>query len=123
MTLATINTSIVSPISDLRETPMVERFKISIQLIGVKKRCRKSERHIFQLGSIDYNDGSFDQESVTKLVRDFIATNVKLTDSNVFVHLDHVKVKSERGFTSTLWEPFSDLNRRFVILHSNLYTA
>ena len=115
MTLATIYTSIVSPISDLRETPMTERFKISIQVIGIKKRCRKCEPHFFQVSSIAYNDGSFDKELVNQLVRDFVSVNMKQTVSVIRICLDHVKVNSARGFTSTLWEPFSDKNVRYDI--------
>ena len=115
MTLATINTSIISPITDLRESPPVERFKISIQVIGIKKRCRKNERHMFQLGSIEYNGGEYNKEGVISLVRDFVDVNMKEVNSIVRIHLDHVKQSNERGFTSTLWEPFSDKNVRFDI--------
>jgi hypothetical protein len=115
MSLATINTSIVSPISELREFPTVEKFKISIQVIGIKKRCRKNERHMFQLGSIEYNSGEYNKESVVSLVRAFIDTNMKDVNSIIRIHLDHVKISSERGFTHTLWEPFSDKNIRFDI--------
>lgn len=110
MTLATINTLIVSPISDLRESPTIEKFKISIQVIGIKKRCRKNDKHRFQLGSIDYNNGSYDRDAIDSLVRAFIDTNMKDVNSMVRVSLSHVKVKNEGGFTSTLWEPFSDKN-------------
>ena len=115
MTLATINTSIVSPISDLRDSPPIERFKISIQVIGIKKRCRKNEKHMFQLGYIEYNNGSFNRQSVISLVRDFVDVNMKEVKSVIRIHLDHVKQSNERGFTSTLWEPFSDKNVRFDI--------
>ena len=115
MTLATINTSIVSPISDLRDSPPIERFKISIQVIGIKKRCRKNERHMFQLGSIEYNGGEYNKESVISLVRDFVDVNMKEVNSIVRIHLDHVKQSNERGFTSTLWVPFSDKHVRFDI--------
>lgn len=115
MTLATINTSIISPITDLRESPPVERFKISIQVIGIKKRCRKNERHMFQLGSIEYNGGEYNKEGVISLVRDFVDVNMKEINSIVRIRLDHVKQSNERGFTSTLWEPFSEKNVRFDI--------
>jgi hypothetical protein len=113
MTLATINTSIVSPISDLRETPMTERFKISVEVYGIKRRCRKNERHFFQVSSIPYNDGKYDGSAINDLVKDFLDSNMKWVSSQVVVHLDHVKVSNERGFTSTLWEPFSSLNVRY----------
>ena len=138
MTLATIHTSIVSPskcdntiehcktscftndartiaspISDLRETPMTEKFKISVEVYGIKRRCRKNERHFFQVSSIPYNDGKYDESAINDLVKDFLDSNMKWVSSQVLVHLDHVKVSNERGFTSTLWEPFSSLNVRY----------
>jgi hypothetical protein len=106
---------IASPISDLRETPMVERFKISIQVIGIKKRCRKCEPHFFQVSSMPYNDGKYDESVINDVVRDFVATNMKQTVSVIRICLDHVKVNNARGFTSTLWEPFSDKNVRYDI--------
>ena len=115
MTLATINTSIVSPSPELDYSPTVEKFKIAIEVIGIKKRCRKNERHMFQLGSIEYNNGEYNKEGVISLVRDFVDVNMKEVNSIVRIHLDHTKVKSENGFTSTLWEPYSDKNVRFDI--------
>jgi hypothetical protein len=94
---------------------MVERFKISIQLCGIKKRCRKNDRFFFTISYVDYNSGDYDKENVVSLVRDWIAVNMKEVTSQVRIHLDHTKVKSENGFTSTLWEPFSDKNVRFDI--------
>jgi hypothetical protein len=70
---------------------------------------------MFQLGSIEYNNGEYNKEGVISLVRDFVDVNMKEVNSIVRIHLDHVKQSNERGFTSTLWEPFSDKNVRFDI--------
>lgn len=95
------------------EEPTQEKFKISVEVCGIKRRCRKNERHFFQVSSIPYNDGKYDESVINDLVKDFLDSNMKWVSSQVVVHLDHVKVSNERGFTSTLWEPFSSLNIRY----------
>jgi hypothetical protein len=98
-----------------QETSSIEKFKITITLIGIKKRCRKSERHSFNLGYIDYNNGNFDRESIETLVRGYVDTNVKQVDSMIRVHLDHVTIHSEEGFNHIEWQVFSDKHVRFDI--------
>lgn len=117
MNQAKITTSIVSPITDLRESPTIEKFKISFRVGGIKRRCRKLERHTFHLGSIDYNNGNYDKEAITEKVKACLETNMKeVVSPSILVSLDHVKIKEERGFTSTLWEPFGDTNKYFDII-------
>lgn len=112
MTQAMINTTIVQPTkSEDADTKVL--FKILVQVRGIKKRCRKSEVHNLHLGSIPYNDGVFDLEAVTQTARSAVATNMKEVHSICDVYLDHVIVTKEDGFTSTQWQPFSELNKRF----------
>ena len=117
MTQATITNSITAPSKTYEkelDAPSVT-FKLSIQVIGIKKRCRKSERHFFQLGHIPYNDGNFDQDAITAKVKDFLQTNMKEIHSIIRVSLDHVITTHERGFTCQQWEPFSKLNKSFDV--------
>lgn len=114
MTLATINTFVTSPTPETFK-PTVVKFKIAIEVIGIKKRFRKSERHFFQVSSIPYNDGTYDEPAINQLVRDFLDVNMKEVNSQVRVHLDHVKISSDGNFTTTQWEPFSSLNVRYNI--------
>lgn len=115
MNQATINASIVQPSksNDTEVSTSQVVFKISIQVIGIKKRCRKSERHFFQLGNIPYNDGQFDQSAINDKVKDFLASNMKSINSLTRVNLDHVIITKEEVFTQTVWEPFSKLNKSF----------
>ena len=101
----------VNPIES--NNPSNEFFKISFQVKGIKKRCRKSDRHFFQLGSIPYNNGEYNKEEIISKVRDSIATNMKEVHSIVRIYLDHVIVRDKGDFTHTQWEPFSDKNIRF----------
>lgn len=113
MSNAVISNSITKLDSESSDNTKTETFKISIQLIGIKKRCRKSERHFFQLGRIPYNNGEFNREEVEQLVRDFVATNVKELRSIVRVSLDHVISGKDGLFHIEQWEPFSKLNKTF----------
>ena len=118
MTSAIITNSITAP-SNSNETNLdqVEKFKLSIQLIGIKRRCRKSERHFFHFGHRPYNNGNYDQKEIEQFVSDWIATNMKEVRSQVRVSLDHVIIKNEGTFTVTQWEPFSKLNKQFDFIY------
>jgi hypothetical protein len=113
-TTANVSTSIVQP-SKANDIELNEKilFKLAVQVMGIKKRCRTYDRHSFQLGHIPYNDGQFDKSEVSDKVKAFIQTNMKQVDSLVRVYLDHVVIKNEGHFTSTQWEPFSAKNVRF----------
>jgi hypothetical protein len=93
----------------------VELFKLSIYFQGVKKRCRKSDRHLMTISHFPYNNGQYDKEAIIALVHSFIETNVTRTDSMVNVTLDYIVKSEERGFTVTQWEPFSDRHVKFQI--------
>jgi hypothetical protein len=112
MNAINLNTT-VNPIES--NNPQNEFFKISFQVRGIKKRCRKSDRHFIQLGSIPYNQGEYNKEDIISKVRDSLAVNIKEVHSIVRIHLDHVIIKNEGTFTSTQWEPFSDKNIVFEI--------
>jgi hypothetical protein len=107
--------TIVSPISDLRESPTIEKFKISIRICGIKKRCRKIEQHFFTVSYVDYNEGNFDQDAIRSLVIDFVASNVKTVCSHCIVSLDHVEQSFNGRFNCEKWLPFSDKNKSFEI--------
>jgi hypothetical protein len=114
MNQATLSTSIVQPTkSESTDNQTRVLFKLAIQVIGIKKRCRKSERHFFNLGHIPYNDGQFDKSEVSDKIQAFIDTNMKEVHSITRVSLDHVVIKNEGNFTVTQWEPFSDKNVKF----------
>jgi len=112
MSQAIVNTTIVQPTKS-NETDTKVLFKILVQVRGIKKRCRKSGVHNLRLGSIPYNDGAFDLEAITQTARSAVATNMKEVHSVCRIHIDHVIVTKEAGFTSTQWQPFSELNKRF----------
>jgi hypothetical protein len=113
MNQATISTSIVQPTKSdsINDTQVL--FKVSLQVIGIKKRCRKSERHFFQLGHIPYNEGEYDHEAMKQKARDFLSTNMKEVNSQIRVYLERVVVSNEGSFTVTQSEPFSKLNKSF----------
>lgn len=89
-----------------------EFFKISVAVTGVKKRCRKSEFHVFRGGYIPYNEGSFDREAVEAVARGLVDSNMKQVNSRVMIHLDRI----EKGDFMERWEPFSNKNVKFELL-------
>jgi hypothetical protein len=97
------------------EEPTQEKFKISIRICGIKKRCRKIEQHFFTISSIDYNNGIYDQDAIRQLVIDYVAINVKTVCSHCIVNLDHVEQSFNGRFNCEQWQPFSDKNRKFEI--------
>jgi len=95
-----------------------EKFKISIRICGIKKRCRKIEQHFFTISYVDYNEGNFDQDAIRSLVIDFVASNVKTVCSHCIVSLNHVEQSFNGRFNCEKWLPFSDKNKRFEIAQS-----
>lgn len=91
-----------------------ELFKLSVSLIGVKKRCRKSERHLLSGGYMPYNDGNYDQNEVETMAKKLISDNMKQVDSKIIVNLNHIK---QGDFVQT-WEPFSKKNVAFELKSS-----
>jgi hypothetical protein len=129
MTQAIFTTSIVQPteaesVNDSQDLfletaePTQEKFKISIQICAIKKKCRKIERHFFSLSYVDYNNGNYDQNAIRQLVIDFVAGNIKTVCSHCVVSLDHVVQSFNGRFNCETWLPFSDKNIRFEIAQS-----
>jgi hypothetical protein len=91
------------------------KFSITVYVHGVKKKCRKSERHSLKLGSIDWNEGSFDKEAVSQRARDIGATNMKSTSGRIQVQMLRVEFKKENGFTSTSFMMFDERHVNFNV--------
>lgn len=93
---------------------MEQFYKLGVAVSGIKKRCRKSERHFISGGYLPYNDGTFNQEEVESLARGILETNMKRIDGKVKVVLNHVKVD---GGIQT-WEMFGKTNVQFELQSS-----
>jgi len=91
------------------------KFSISVYVVGVKKRCRKAERHSLKLGSIDYNDGSFDKEEISQRARDIVATNMKSVSSPIKVQMLRTEISSDNGFTSTKFMMYDERHVNFTV--------
>jgi len=89
-----------------------EYYKLSYQVLGIKKRCRKSDRHFFHLGKIDLN---YNRDEIISQVRKHAAENMESIDSILRVSLDHITSNNEPGFLVEQWRPFSDKNIQFDI--------
>lgn len=93
-------------------------FKISVHVYGVKKRCRKVERHMLSLGYIPWNEGHFNQEEVEAKARAAIAENMKSVNSAVSVALNCVTRSMDTGICIETWEIFGKNNREFKLTTS-----
>lgn len=93
-------------------TNKIEVFSLSLQYVGINKRCRKNERHFTGFFEIPYNDGKYDSKEIHKLAHDYILSNVKELNSDVIVILNHMIKSKEEIFNVTQWEPFSDKNKQ-----------
>lgn len=99
-------------------------FEISVYVFGVKRKCRKADRHSFKLGSIDYNEGAFSQDEIEQKARDIVATNMKEVQSQfIKVQMLRVEKSSDNGFTSTSFQMFDDRHVNFQIPSSKLVGA
>jgi hypothetical protein len=92
-----------------------ELFKVSIIATGVKKRCRKVERHHLSMGYIPYNNGTFDQAELENRARDFVSENMKSVVGKPEVSLNFIIREKDNFGTIEKWEMFSDKHKRFVI--------
>ena len=115
MTLAAINLNTTVINDEVTKHEGTKHFKVYVYFMGIKKRCRKSERHFLKVSYIEYNDGIVDFDKLNQLVRDSLETNVKWIDNRytVTVSLDYVSC-FERGFKTEIWEPFSKLNQKYI---------
>jgi hypothetical protein len=113
MTTATVLTSIVQPSDSLDEVIQKQKilYRLAVQLIGIKKRCRKSERHFLHLGHIPFGDINYDD--VKQKVKDALDTNMKAVHSQIRVHLDYVIISDHGSYTHTEWQPFDSKNITF----------
>lgn len=90
---------------------MEQFYKLGIAVNGVKKRCRKSERHFISGGYLPYNDGTFNQDEVESLARGILESNMKRIDGKVKIVLNHVK----RDGGIETWEIFGKTNVQFEL--------
>jgi hypothetical protein len=93
---------------------MEQFYKLGVAVNGIKKRCRKSERHFISGGYLPYNDGTFNQEEVENLARGILESNMKRIDGKVKVVLNHVK----RDGGIETWEMFGKTNVQFELQSS-----
>lgn len=100
-------TTTVNEVESTNES--INYYKLSYNLLGIKKRCRKSERHFFHLGKVDLD---YDHNEIINKVRSHIETNIKEVNSLIDIHLDFITSTNDGFFEQ--WMPFSDKNIKIV---------
>ena len=103
----------------MQETKRVV-FEIRVYVFGVKRKCRKSEKHSFKLGSIDYNDGVFNHDDIEQRARDIVATNMKAVEGQ-FITVQMLRV--EIGDMFKTFEMFDKRHVNFQVPSTKLMGA
>ena len=93
------------------------RFEVGIHVDGIKKRCRKVERHYFSVTSIPYDENAT-LEQVEDVVKSFIVTNMKSVLGKPRIKLTRVEI----GEHMKRFEMFDKRHKEFV-LESSLENA
>jgi hypothetical protein len=96
------------------EVFMETMFRMSVFVVGVKKRCRKVDRHHLNGGYMPYNDGVFDRCEVEQKARDMVDTNMK-SANKIHVKLTKVEFKEDNGITIESFLMFDDAHVAFDI--------
>lgn len=97
---------------------MERLYRISVSCVGVKKRCRKTERHLLYLGYIPYNDGNVNKEELLDKARSFIAENMKSVVGVPSVNLSFTERKKDDYGTVETFQLFDSRNVSYKITSS-----
>jgi hypothetical protein len=102
---------------------MEVKFRVSVFVTGVKKRCRKVDTHTLSLGYIDYNDGIFDKSDLENKARALLQENMKSVVT-VAVNLTRVEIdRSESGYAMEKFLMFDKRHAFFRLEPSELVSA
>ena len=92
-----------------------ELIKISVYVLGIKKRCRKPERHILGvIKNMSYDENlnlnDYKDQALEVLKRDMKSYNNKITLKSTVYSLDY-----SRGYKTTSIQIFDPRNKELVI--------
>lgn len=87
-------------------------LKVYVTCNGIKKRCRKIERHMLKLGNQPL---SVSVELMKSSAYELLSKTMK-TYSGAVLHLDYVEISDrEGGFLVETWKPFDDRHQRLAL--------
>jgi hypothetical protein len=91
----------------------MEKFKVSVFVTGVKKKGRKADKHLFNVGYVEYKENMTDEEKakLIEVARGVVETNMKSFLNGFTVNLNHVTLYDG----GEIWEPFSDKNLKIKV--------
>jgi len=110
-----------------KEEPLEEGVFYMVQVFatGVKKKCRKVQRHMLPMGYTSYkqNLSESDREGLKKAAKLTIGAAMRsIYDDNRNCYISLIRVtrtkvfyKNEPAYFSESWEPFHELNQGFKI--------
>lgn len=89
--------------------PMLSCF---VLVTGVKKRCRKTERHHLDLGK--FEPGT-DRNTLKELARAKVSEEMKAFEPGATLHVNHCEIENEGGFGIISANLFDPRNERHAL--------
>lgn len=80
-----------------------KQFRVSIHVTGVKKRCRKADRHVELLG---YEPLSVSYDKVREDALAWIKANMRAYQPGAYVKLNLIEFSNDSGVGIETWLPF-----------------
>ena len=96
-------------------------YEASIFAIGVKKRCRKVDRHLIKLDeniSIDNARSAVEQQEIVKQAITKIDETMKQTRKATLT-LNYMKEEHNGRFNCVTWQPFDDRNIELGVIYGS----
>lgn len=92
---------------------MKSYYKVTVRVVGLKKKGRKEDVHTFLVGHFPYTPELTPEqmEEFRQVTKGVVDTNMRRTENRSYrINLDYVEI--EKGFET--WEPFSDKHKQFT---------
>ena len=86
-------------------------LKVSVKVIGVKKRCRKISGDILTLGNYPIDT---DRTQFVAKAHEIITREMK-SCSSAAIHFDYVEIEDCGLYQSETWMPFDERNSRVAL--------
>lgn len=93
------------------EKKKTNQWRVGVRCFGIKKKCRKAERHYFPMG---YRALDCNQETLKENALQFLMENMRDFESPE-IHLAYVTLTDHGDYQSETWEPFAGKDKKIVL--------
>ena len=96
-------------------------YRLTVFCIGIKKRCRKEERHVLSAGEFPIETPIEVMREKAKALLDSDMRTVRVATGPAPYAIANFIEEKERGNGLTIqeWRPFSDKNLRFPLFNTS----